>query len=278
LEGFRNLSPFITWESALAITTDIASGVVILTSVETFHSRLAYMPSGLMSWDIARLRNRGLSTGRVAPFFNCCLTYKSFITVMLLSGFMAVISLSENHNYYLKLLPSLFILASLFLASIRSPFGRDGADQMLLQIFVCIVICHGFPTDKVRQMCLVFIALQSILAYTTAGVAKFISPDWRSGKAIRGIFDSEVYGFSFSALIPESTTNWLSRLIAWGVISFECCFWLCLCFKKLTLPMLILGVAFHGMAAYLMGLNSFFFVFLATYPSIWMCSERYAIR
>jgi hypothetical protein len=269
---------FSTWQSALVITTDIATAAVILTTAEALHSRLAFTSSGLMSWEIARLRTRALSTGRVAAFLTFGLTYKVFISIMLLSSAMALVLFSDPHNYYLRLVPSLFVLIALFLASIRSPYGRDGADQMLLQLFTCIVICNWFPSEKTRQLCSIFIALQSCLAYTTAGVAKLISHEWRSGKAIRGIFDSEVYGFSFSALVPERTFSWLPLLIAWGVIIFESCFWLCLCFKKLTLPILILGVAFHGTAAYLMGLNTFFLAFVATYPAIWMCSVRYAIR
>lgn len=164
------------------------------------------------------------------------------------------------------------VALSLFL-HLRVPFGLDGSDQMLLLIFVALFLQSSFPDDAiVTNACLWFIALQACLSYTTAGIAKLVSPVWRSGDAMFLITNTQSYGTrAISALLLEYPV--LSSLMAWIVITFECVFPLALvlgipgCFAILTW-----GVLFHVGNGLLMGLNTFIWAFLATYPAIVYCS------
>jgi len=61
----------------------------------------------------------------------------------------------------------------------------------------------------------------------------------------------------------------LSKALCWGTIAFECSFILAFIAEPKLLTALLLGGAlFHASAALFMGLNGFFFAFVATYPAI----------
>jgi hypothetical protein len=102
-----------------------------------------------------------------------------------------------------------------------------------------------------------------------AGVAKLFSKSWRSGIAVFQIMNTESFGSEGVAKVLLNASPVLKTALSWSVMLFEALF-----FVVLILPwpwffvVLILGIAFHFYNAVIMGLNNFFWVFLATYPAI----------
>lgn len=96
----------------------------------------------------------------------------------------------------------------------------------------------------------------------------------RNGSALMGIFGTKAYGNERLATylrLHPSQAAWASRLF---VLS-ECLFPLVLITpKRLTRVFLAGGLLFHALTAAIMGLNSFFWSFGATYPAIAYCNHQ----
>jgi hypothetical protein len=162
-------------------------------------------------------------------------------------------------------------LSSLLL-NFRMPVGRDGSDQMNALIVIPASVAVLCPWESAKSVALFFIAAQASLAYTTSGIAKLISPVWRSGEAIPQILSTLSYGHPLASRALGSMRA-LSLALCWSVILFETLFPLSLLLGlRGTLAILTLGLLFHASCAVLMGLNCFFWSFLATYPAIVLTS------
>jgi hypothetical protein len=120
---------------------------------------------------------------------------------------------------------------------------------------------------------LVFIACQFILAYLTSGIAKLISPEWRSGQALEGIFGSVGYGVDW--LARGMTWRPLALLGCWAVIVLEASGPLVGVTGEIQLLVFAAGaLAFHIATAWVMGLNLFFWSFAAALACYtWLASE-----
>lgn len=94
-----------------------------------------------------------------------------------------------------------------------------------------------------------YLAVQLTLSYFVAGLVKLRQPDWRNGKALTRL-------------------TGLSALLAWPVLLWECTFPLAWLNHTLCLAYLGIGVVFHLANAKLLGLNRFFWIWLAAYPSL----------
>jgi hypothetical protein len=165
------------------------------------------------------------------------------------------------------------IIAASIVMYWRAPIGLDGSDQMSLLMFVAVAISKLFPGDvHVAEASLWFIAIQGCLSYFVAGIAKLISPVWRSGEAVRRVLGTRTYGSRTSASLVRDREG-VCIVLSWSVILFECSFPLALAFGVLGFAVFaVLGIFFHVANAVTMGLNTFIWAFVATYPAILFCA------
>lgn len=155
--------------------------------------------------------------------------------------------------------------------------GEDGADQMLSIISTALaaglLLDLGTSTDGLDALALYFVGAQGCLAYATAGIAKLVSPQWRSGAAIRGVLATRTHGMSAPAHLVR---RWplLAVTACWTTIVFEAAFAVAPVLPGAAL-LVLFGVAasFHAVVAVTMGLNGFFWAFITTYPAIWYLNE-----
>jgi hypothetical protein len=159
--------------------------------------------------------------------------------------------------------------------SARQVFGDDGSDQMNSILAVTVFLCAGFwSTRVIVNAGLWFLALQACLSYFSAGAAKLVSETWRSGAAVRQIFDTGSYG---TEAVARFLSHWpaIGILASWGVITFEILFPLTLIAPApVTWAFLVCGTLFHVANAGVMGLNSFLWSFVATYPALLFVSTQ----
>lgn len=135
-----------------------------------------------------------------------------------------------------------------------------------------LVAFHATDSLLVQHAAVFFVAAQLVLSYLTAGIAKLISPIWRSGQAVGLIMRTKTYG-----------TPWLSRTVkqlhlsgplSWATILFEVVGPLSvLAGPKPTLLFLAAGMLFHISIAIAMGLNTFVWAFTATFPAVYYASQ-----
>ena len=161
---------------------------------------------------------------------------------------------------------ALTIITAVFVA--RSAYGQDGTDQMGWVTSVALSAALAVGTPLALRAYLYFLAGQTVISYSAAEYAKLVAAKWRDGSYLPAIFRITGYGHAGLARALEAQPA-LRRLLAASLLTWECSFFLVLvCPLPIGLLFLACGAMFHLGAAYFMGLNCFFWAFIATYPAI----------
>ncbi|RBM19629.1 hypothetical protein DEH69_10485 [Streptomyces sp. PT12] len=108
---------------------------------------------------------------------------------------------------------------------------------------------------------------QLCLSYLASGLAKLVSSDWRSGRAMELIMRTNTYGNTSFARFIISHPD-IGRLISWATIAGEVAYPVVyVADPRIARHGLTLAKLFHLVVAYTMGLPRFFWTFGATHPS-----------
>ncbi len=148
--------------------------------------------------------------------------------------------------------------------------GSDGADKIaLVACTAALAIATGLILGD-AWLCLagvVWGAGQAGIAYVTSGVAKLVRPFWRDGSALAAAMTSYRSGHRLAAAVVRH--RGVALALAWGVMLVEALFPLALIAPPVVFAAM-LGVlaAFHGATAVVMGLNTYPWAFIATYPCV----------
>jgi hypothetical protein len=243
-----------------------------ISTLEWIAVRDQLKDEGLFSWQVVGTRYIALGTGPFTASLNWLPSYRPFLSIMVLR-FVALLLLPPAlwfHGGVIAVL--LVIILSSLLMHVRSPWGMDGSDQMLTQVFGALLLSAIGGSALATQAALWFIAGQACLSYATAGVAKAVSSYWHAGNAVFAIFNTRTYGFEpiarFLLYRPRIT-----KALTWGAVIMECGFTLVLVAGYPgCLIFIAWGITFHLLNATVMGLNSFFWSFISTYPAVIYCS------
>lgn len=167
----------------------------------------------------------------------------------------------------------LIVLAVLLVArQARIPFGRDGADQMIVLIIVPLALGTAIGSEYAITLALLFIAGQACLSYFISGVAKLFGKPWWN-VALAEIMATRNYGHPTAAALFAGRP-WFTRLVTAGVVLGEMLFWTVLFLPSPWVAVILaLGLLFHALNAVFMGLNTFFWAFAASYPAIYYISQ-----
>lgn len=260
-------------DTAYTLIVILASAGVFIASVELLTLREQFEDGGLFSWDVLRTVSRvTLSVGTGRP--RQVISHPLFVPAVTSARALAALILIFVRNSHALSTTCVFVvIVASILMYWRAPLGMDGSDQMSLITFVSVAIHMLFPGDvHIAQASLWFIAIQGCLSYSVAGIAKVISPAWRSGEAVRRILGTRTYGSSSSASFVSGRDGACIAL-SWLLMLFECSFPLALAFGEAGFAVFaVLGIFFHISIAVIMGLNTFVWAFVATYPAILFCA------
>jgi hypothetical protein len=250
---------------------------VLIASLEYLFEPKHLRDEGLMSWSVGATRSGWLSDAPFGPLLDAVLRYPRVLGLISIRALLLAVLLCcpPSALMYPWVLGSLTIpvAAVACLMMVRNNFGQDGADNMATIVFVAFALACVAPTRLVRSACLWFVALQSCLSYATAGMAKASAAHWRDGVFLVKVMGTETYGHPATAdfLIPRpKLTRWVARsMIAWES-SFPLVLFLPV---RWAVAALAVGVLFHLANALFMGLNTFFWSFVGTYPAILYCVQ-----
>jgi hypothetical protein len=262
----RDPNAFIFWIALIACI-----GAAIST-LEWIAGRDQLKDDGLFSWRVIGTRDIAIGTGRFTRVLNWILSYTPFLGILVLR-FIALILLPLAIWFHCGILSLLFVIMfSSLLMHLRSPWGMDGSDQMLTQVFGALFLSAMAGSLLTTQAALWFIAGQACLSYATAGVAKAVSPYWHEGNAVFAIFNTRTYGYEPIARFLLHRPR-ITKALTWGAVIMECAFTIALIVGYPGCLLFIAwGLTFHLMNATVMGLNSFFWSFISTYPAVIYCS------
>lgn len=166
----------------------------------------------------------------------------------------------------------LLLLGLAALYRFQGPYN-GGADRMSLLILCCLCLVHFLPTQRWQEVAFGYLALQLILSYFMSGWVKVKNPAWRSGEALRDVFQFSAYPVSESLRLWSNSPQAL-LFMSWGVILFELLFPLSLMTNTSLGIALFITASFHFSNACLFGLNRFFWIWIAAYPSIIWFQQR----
>jgi hypothetical protein len=262
------LLPLTTPEIYKLILSICSIGLVIST-LELLSVRKAFSADGAYSWPVfsavlLRTRNATRDTLLSAIFDDHGVVALLAIRLIALFCMLFVPIYSLTFRVSLTL-----VIVSILLMTWRRSFGDDGADQMNTIVLITGWLCTAIiQSDLLLRAGLWFIALQAVLSYGTAGVAKLVSPIWRGGHAVAGVFSTGTYGLTAVAAFLRGRPI-LNYLLCWSVMVIETGFLVALFLPVPYATMfLVWGIVFHLLCAVIMGLNNFFWAFFSSYPAI----------
>jgi hypothetical protein len=268
------VNAFAETEAAIRGVELVCSFGAALSSAEWLCNARHVRDESLLGWPVSQLRHRALTDGLLARVVDPLFHYPAVMGLFALRLAAAVGLIAALAGGSGRAALTLVVAVTTAAIALRSPFGLDGSDQMAAFVFGTLALARLVPTPAVESAFLAVVALQACLAYFTAGAAKLSSPIWRSGTAIPGITSTRMYGsLAAAALVRDRPWLWLT--LAWSVILTECAFPLAVVSPMpVTLTLLAGGIAFHLMSGVVMGLNTFIWSFLSTYPAILWCHAR----
>ena len=241
---------------------------LIISSLEYLHIRNAFKSNGVFSWTIFSSRGSYINSYFPLRRVRFLFGYEGFIVNHIIR-IVCCIALFFVNDYAIKTTLLSFLAISSLILSYRNVIGNDGSDQM--NSIICMTLAIAFLSKNifVFKTGLVFIACQSIVSYMIAGIAKLLSTKWRAGIAIYQIMNTKTYGNQKIALYLSKAPKLVCYILSWKIIGVETMF-----FMVVFMPypwfflFLAWGFLFHIYNAITMGLNNFFWAFMATYPSI----------
>ncbi|MFJ5695048.1 hypothetical protein ACIP9X_14510 [Arthrobacter sp. NPDC093125] len=249
----------------------------VISTAESLSQRGEFGDGGLLPWRILQLGYRPLKRlQKLAVHLFEIRGMTVLLVVKLISA--ASLILLPIGSVALTIAIAVVILVMLAESFRNSAYGGEGSDQMGVIIGVALFIgCSSWSSPALAFIGLTFIAAQSVLSYLAAGVSKVVSTKWRSGSALVGILETEAYGLpAFASILriyPKVTWT-----LTWTLLLFETTFALSLVAPaQVTLAYIAGGVLFHLTNAVVMGLNSFFWMFTASYPAVLFVSLQMAV-
>ena len=156
---------------------------------------------------------------------------------------------------------SLFILHRF-----QGPYN-GGSDRMGLLALWCLLATRLLPVPAWKELSFGYLGAQLMLSYVISGGVKIVNPDWRSGRALRDVFQFSAYPVSQS-LRAFAERPRLLLVMSWAVMGFELLFPLTLLWTPALIAGLAIAATFHLANACLFGLNRFFWTWLAPYPAL----------
>lgn len=246
---------------------------IMISCAEIVYAREDYNESGLLNWEIIRSIYPWYPTGSFSKTLNSLLRYPRFIWLVSLLLLIAIVLSASRPSEHSTLYLLTTVVILWFLIQLRLRFGLDGADQMASIVLIALWFYYLTNDTRLRSTAITFIALQLILSYITAGVAKLLSQEWRNGSAISGVLRTRAYGTPRIAEFIQQRQQ-LARAICYSVIAFECLGWVCIFGgPRWCVGFLACGAAFHLVTALLMGLNAFLWSFLSAFPAVLVLSQ-----
>jgi hypothetical protein len=155
----------------------------------------------------------------------------------------------------------------------QGPYN-GGSDKMGLLLLLCLSGVYWVPSLHIKELFFGYLALQLVLSYFVSGWVKIRNLQWRNGTALTNVFgysaypvSEEVRGFALRPILMVA--------MSWAVFLFELAFPFTLLHPAALMMGLGFAAAFHMANACLFGLNRFFWIWIAAYPSILWFQARF---
>jgi len=258
--------------AAFALCSRIAGVWVLISSAERLVVLREFRPRGAYDPRV----NLAAASVAFKPIFSLLAGSLRMHAGLLSARFISGLALIFSHDTFLIMTVAWTVIATTTLITgwLLMNGGEDGSHQMLtiMSVAFAIALLLSFA-DGLPEAGLYFVGAQACLAYATAGLAKLISPAWRSGKAIIGVMSTRTHGIAGPVVLMQKHSL-LALTACWVTITFEVAFILApLMPQPLLVSLLVIAAIFHVVSACAMGLNGFLWSFGATFPAVFFLNQ-----
>ncbi|WP_219812764.1 alpha/beta fold hydrolase [Rathayibacter rathayi] len=238
----------------------------ILASVEALSIGRLYRRDGLLRGVSARGMAPGTFRRRLATVLDAPVTPRILASVNLTASVALLLGYNRRP---IQIWASTIIGACNRLNEIRTPYGRDGADQMTAVITQYRAISALIPdTDRSDDLFLRAVNFQSGLSYFVSGLSKLFGSSWVQGDALGEIVQTQAYGSGPAAQVLKSRT-WLARLLTWATPLWEVSFPVVYMLPERWGRLALVGVkGFHVAVAAVMELPRFIWGFTGSHGAV----------
>ncbi len=251
---------------SLVLVARLIGLALVFQSLEFIKMKESINETGIWRWSEIRSDYLFLPE-RILNGLDWIMEPKRFMEMMTLRFYTAILAFLYPHFTIVFIF--LFITTFLITIRWRGSFN-GGSDYLALIILLCLCLGYVFPI--LAKAALWYITLQVISSYFMAGLYKIKQKKWRNGTAVYGFVSSPSYKTP-NFFIDKSKDPAFALVMAWGVILFELSFPLVLSHPYVTGLYLIAGLLFHLANFMAFGLNRFFWVWSASYPALYYCSQ-----
>jgi hypothetical protein len=239
-----------------------------ITAAELLTLDVALRDDGLLSWRVQSLTHPRITRLLATLGIDRCFRYPEVLG-LIGTRLLAALLLIAAICCHWSVRPELFVLTLVtLLFTLRSPQGNDGADRMGLIILVTGSLADVIHTPVAYSTALLFIAAQGALSYGTSGGLKVRQTGWTNGDFVTDVLATSSFGNRDLLRLFQAhlfLRKWCGRFVAYG----DCLLALAPLLPPLACSMvLIFGVALHTGIARILGLNTFLWAFVATYPAM----------
>jgi hypothetical protein len=252
-----------TGTQLLLVTERLSALALLLQSLEWLQVRAVFADNGVWRYALLAPEQRALPPV-ISLLCRVSLPYTRFVTLLWLrcAAALVVLFLGESRVW-----PFLFVSQMLVCVRFRGA-SNGGSDTLSVVLASALSVPALFGrTSLAIQAALFYIGVQVTLSYVIAGLAKLRQADWRSGRALEHFVLTSPYGAP-RLLGQLLARRGLARTLAWSVMLFECLFPLAWLDPRLCLAWLACGIVFHAVNVLALGLNRFFWAWLAGYPAL----------
>lgn len=257
----------LTIELAAQITAVVVAIGLLLSSVQLLSGLGEFRSSGLFDWNSRRVvagshgASRRWMTGRSGiALLRVALVARIACCIALIIPFQS----DRLYGSY-----ALIVLLTSLLLAYQIGYGKDGSNRISVIVIAGLAFTFLMPASSpFHPVGLYFIAAQAVLSYFAAGLSKLSSARWRDGSALRTILNTATYGDRTAAAVVNRRP-WIAGFVGWAVISVEIVFPVVLVAPPGVLgALLVAGALLHLGTVALIGLDTFFWAFTATFPAI----------
>jgi len=238
----------------------------IVTGLQALVEFDRYTEGGVLGPDIFSLQFKKEWQIRLFSLIFAGRRYEYLLYVHVVAGGVLIVQAIVNN---ISPWSPFLLLVTTVLFGIRHHAGLNGTYHVSLVVLLGILWASITTSTLAVTLAIGFVGFQTVLSYTLAGWLKLAVTDWRHGAILSDLADGEIWVTDNAARVlagPPAVT----KLLSWGVISFECLFPLVLVApREIAIGLLAVGTVFHAINAFAMGLNTFLVIYPATYPAIY---------
>ncbi len=257
-------------QAILLLISRLMGFALFLQTIEFLKIKESFTEKGIWRWSEIRSEHSYMPKGtlRLLDWLMGDQPFINMLSIRLTCSFLLII-FPNWAIFQTVFCILLFFISFLLTIRFRGSFN-GGSDYLGLIIILCLSI--GFMHPTLSKGALWYISLQVMSSYFLAGLVKIKQKKWREGTALYGFISSPSYQAPLS-LIRMLSKQSTAFYISWGLMLFELSFPLVLMGPTFTWIYLTCGFLFHFINFFLFGLNRFFFIWVASYPAIYYCSQ-----